>query len=233
MKAITHEIKCAKRQIVWNTIYAFGRIKQSVHLFCQMNTLQTFAHFWKKLTLPYTNWNMIYSQFIVQLYVVVIWCVKIFTTWKIVIDSTLYHHANLLNSSTKQVNCVGGMAGIEPTPSKSNDWTPLSPCQLGQGGGDSILCTYCFNMMPPKRRISWNEILFNTYSRQNLAHHTILFDCNWVSDHVSQLKGWSVAILVRMEPSLAIARPEYTEKLKMIDDRCSQVQYTWSRIDTL
>jgi hypothetical protein len=26
------------------------------------------------------------------------------------------------------------MAGIEPTPSKSNDWTTLSPCQLGQGG---------------------------------------------------------------------------------------------------
>jgi hypothetical protein len=26
------------------------------------------------------------------------------------------------------------MAGIEPTPSKSNDWTPLSPCQLGQRG---------------------------------------------------------------------------------------------------
>ncbi len=27
------------------------------------------------------------------------------------------------------------MAGIEPTPSKSNDWTPLSRCQLGQVGG--------------------------------------------------------------------------------------------------
>ncbi len=45
-----------------------------------------------------------------------------------------HHHANLSNSSIKQVNCVGGMAGIEPTPSKSNDWTPLSPCQLSQGG---------------------------------------------------------------------------------------------------
>jgi hypothetical protein len=28
------------------------------------------------------------------------------------------------------------MARIEPTPSTSNDWTPLSPCQLGQGGGE-------------------------------------------------------------------------------------------------
>ncbi len=27
------------------------------------------------------------------------------------------------------------MAGIEPTPSKSNYWTPLSPCRLSQGGG--------------------------------------------------------------------------------------------------
>jgi hypothetical protein len=45
------------------------------------------------------------------------------------------NYASLLNSSTKQVNCVGGTAGIEPTPPKSNDWTPLSPCQLGQGGG--------------------------------------------------------------------------------------------------
>jgi hypothetical protein len=44
------------------------------------------------------------------------------------------HHASLLNSSIKQVNCVGGMAGIEPTPSMSNDETPLSPFQLGQGG---------------------------------------------------------------------------------------------------
>jgi hypothetical protein len=48
----------------------------------------------------------------------------------------MVYHASLLSSSIKQVNCVGGMAGIEPTPSKSNDWTPLSPCQLGQGGGD-------------------------------------------------------------------------------------------------
>ncbi len=45
-----------------------------------------------------------------------------------------HHHASLLNSSIKQVNCVGGMAGIEPTLSKSNDWTLLSPCQLGQEG---------------------------------------------------------------------------------------------------
>ncbi len=45
-----------------------------------------------------------------------------------------HHHASLLNSSIKQVNCVRGMAGIEPTPSKSNDRAPLSPCQLGQGG---------------------------------------------------------------------------------------------------
>jgi hypothetical protein len=44
-----------------------------------------------------------------------------------------HHHANLLNSSIKQVNCIGGMAGIEPTPSNSNDWTQLSPCKLGQG----------------------------------------------------------------------------------------------------
>jgi hypothetical protein len=27
------------------------------------------------------------------------------------------------------------MAGIESTPPKSNNWTPLSPCQLSQGGG--------------------------------------------------------------------------------------------------
>jgi hypothetical protein len=45
-----------------------------------------------------------------------------------------HHHASLLNSSIQQVNCVGGMVGIEPTLSKSNNWTPLSPCQLGQGG---------------------------------------------------------------------------------------------------
>ncbi len=55
------------------------------------------------------------------------------------------HHASLLNSSITQVNCVGGMAGIEPMPSKSNDWTPLSPCQLGQGGsgGKIQLLTFC------------------------------------------------------------------------------------------
>jgi hypothetical protein len=46
-----------------------------------------------------------------------------------------HYHANLSNSSIKQVNCVGGTAGIEPTPSKSNNWTQLLPCQLGQGGG--------------------------------------------------------------------------------------------------
>ncbi len=51
----------------------------------------------------------------------------------------LHHHASLLNSSIKQVNCVGGMAEIEPTPSKSNDWTHLLPCQLGQGCGCNIL----------------------------------------------------------------------------------------------
>jgi hypothetical protein len=28
------------------------------------------------------------------------------------------------------------MAGIEPTPSKSIDWIPLSPCQVSQGGGN-------------------------------------------------------------------------------------------------
>jgi hypothetical protein len=28
------------------------------------------------------------------------------------------------------------MVGIEPTPSKSNDWTPLSPCQLGHVEAD-------------------------------------------------------------------------------------------------
>jgi hypothetical protein len=46
------------------------------------------------------------------------------------------------------------MAGIEPMPSKSNDWTPLSPCQLGQGGGKqstSIQCKgFCFiSAQPP------------------------------------------------------------------------------------
>ncbi len=46
-----------------------------------------------------------------------------------------HYHANLSNSSIKQVNCVGGTAGIEPTPSKSNNWTQLLPCHLGQGAG--------------------------------------------------------------------------------------------------
>ncbi len=50
------------------------------------------------------------------------------------IRTSVHHHASLLISSIKQVNCVRGMAGIEPMPSKSNDWTPLSPCQLSQGG---------------------------------------------------------------------------------------------------
>jgi hypothetical protein len=31
------------------------------------------------------------------------------------------------------------MAGIEPTPSQSNGWTPLSPRQLGQGSAPSLL----------------------------------------------------------------------------------------------
>ena len=34
-------------------------------------------------------------------------------------------------------NLRQGMAGIEPTLSKSEDWTPPSPCQLGQGGGQT------------------------------------------------------------------------------------------------
>ncbi len=50
-------------------------------------------------------------------------------------SSSHHHHASLLNSSIKQVTWVGGMAGIEPAPSKSNDCTRLSPCQLGHGGG--------------------------------------------------------------------------------------------------
>ncbi len=33
------------------------------------------------------------------------------------------HHSSLLKWSTKQVICVGGMAGIEPMQSKSNEWT--------------------------------------------------------------------------------------------------------------
>jgi hypothetical protein len=42
------------------------------------------------------------------------------------------------------------MAGIEPTPSKSNDWTrtPLSPCQLSQGGGQPLAA----NVSGPARR---------------------------------------------------------------------------------
>jgi hypothetical protein len=44
-------------------------------------------------------------------------------------DCQCNYHASLLNSSIEQVNCVGGMAGIETTPSKSNNWTLLSPCQ--------------------------------------------------------------------------------------------------------
>jgi hypothetical protein len=35
------------------------------------------------------------------------------------------HHSSLLEQTTKQVFCVGGMAGIEPTQSKSNNWTLL------------------------------------------------------------------------------------------------------------
>ncbi len=38
------------------------------------------------------------------------------------------HHASLLNSSIKQVNCVGAMVGIETTQSKSKDWILLSLC---------------------------------------------------------------------------------------------------------
>jgi hypothetical protein len=39
------------------------------------------------------------------------------------------------------------MAGIEPTPSKSHDWTPLSPCQLSQGGGSYCsFKTYSFKL---------------------------------------------------------------------------------------
>jgi hypothetical protein len=40
---------------------------------------------------------------------------------------------------TKQVICVRGMAGIKPTPSQSNDWTPLLRCQLSQGGENAVL----------------------------------------------------------------------------------------------
>jgi hypothetical protein len=41
----------------------------------------------------------------------------------------------------KAGNLCREMAGIEPTLSKSNDWNPLSPCQLSQGGcTDQILC---------------------------------------------------------------------------------------------
>ena len=39
-------------------------------------------------------------------------------------------HIEMIN---KAGNLCWGMAGIEPTPSKAYDWTPLSPCQLGQG----------------------------------------------------------------------------------------------------
>jgi hypothetical protein len=51
----------------------------------------------------------------------------------------IHHHASLLKLSTKQVICVGGMAGIEvtiiePTLSKSNDWIQLLPCQPSQEG---------------------------------------------------------------------------------------------------
>ncbi len=43
------------------------------------------------------------------------------------------------------------MAGFEPTPSKSNDWTPLSPCQVGQGGGfnDQLSVVLVFNVVTP------------------------------------------------------------------------------------
>jgi hypothetical protein len=53
-----------------------------------------------------------------------------------------HHHSSLLKLSTKKIISVGGMAGIEPQPSKLNDWTvwtPLLPCQLSQGG-DLIGC---------------------------------------------------------------------------------------------
>jgi hypothetical protein len=38
-----------------------------------------------------------------------------------------HHHASLLNSSIKQVNCVGGMAGIEPTASHAVQVKRLDP----------------------------------------------------------------------------------------------------------
>ncbi len=48
---------------------------------------------------------------------------------------TAFQFIEMIN---KAGNLRRRMAGIEPTPSKSNDWTPLSPCQLSQGGGAGI-----------------------------------------------------------------------------------------------
>ncbi len=46
------------------------------------------------------------------------------------VDPGYYHHSSSLKWWTKvQVICIMGMAGIEPTLFKSNDWTPLLPYQ--------------------------------------------------------------------------------------------------------
>ncbi len=47
-------------------------------------------------------------------------------------STSWHHHSTSVKWSPKQVICVGGMVGSEPMPSKSTDWTQLSPS--GQHG---------------------------------------------------------------------------------------------------
>ncbi len=150
--------------------------------------------------------------------------------WKyITVNSCMHHHSSLLKWSTKQVICVGGMAGIEPTLSKSNNWTLLLPCQLSQGGCLAV-CKY----MEVYGSICISEKLFKQYIEVHTSTSVYLFWLPGLFPAAPCLPGWLTSklqqicschktlVLVQAETSLYNCSSSSSSLL----ESCLPVQWT-------
>ncbi len=65
----------------------------------------------------------------------------------------------------KTGNLRRGMTGIEPTPSKSCDWKPLSPCQLSLGGNCFIASSVASldQLLPAHENSVYNRFKYNYF----------------------------------------------------------------------
>ena len=130
-----------------------------------------------------------------------------------------HYHANLSNSSIKQVNCVGGTAGIEPTPSKSNNWTQLLPCQLGQGGGHIYQVGHDYSQYSIFSIFS----MFSMFSMFSIFSIFSILSCNMQIMKIMPIKTFHIH-----EKSGIVGKYAVWDLTKLSLHNCSQL-HIWSR----